>query len=165
MSKKLDLRKLKADAESAVVEVKQESEERTDVIPREVTFSLSYDAPDGEVYQDDVLSIILDSDGRLTKTRVFNGLTRGMIAGSLPESEQLKLDALARVLTQLKDPPDWVIKWAGEDMELLSHINAALVEHETRYFRGNNRKGEGGALKPRVSVDCALFKTTGIAAP
>lgn len=157
----LDLRKIKADAEASA----DVSVERTPVVSRRHTFSVTYDAPDGQVYADDLHSVILDSDGRMTKTRVFNNLTQGMVVSSLTESEQLRLEALARLITQLDEAPDWVVKWAGEDLELLSDLNAALVRHENAYFRGNNRKGEGGALKPRISVDCSLLESTGLAAP
>ena len=161
----VNLRKIKDDAEAAVTSPAEASTERTPVVPRQLAISVTYDAPDGNTYTDDLQSVILNSDGRLTRTRVFNSLTQGMIVSSLPEGEQLRLDALARLVTQLDDPPEWVINWAGEDMELLSEINAALVRHENAYFRGNNRTGEGGALKPRISVDCALLEASGVAAP
>ena len=104
MSKTLDLRKLKTDAEAVTLNnsTADALEERTAVVSRQMTFTVTYDAPDGVVYNDDLQSVILDSDGRMTKTRVFNGLTRGMTVSSLPESEQLRLDALARVITQIK---------------------------------------------------------------
>jgi hypothetical protein len=167
MGKTLDLRKLKTEAEAAAVEASPADalDERTPVVPRDMTFTVSYDAPDGEVYAADLHSVILDSDGRMTKTRVMNGLTRGMTATTLPEGELLRLEALARVITQIKDAPEWVLDWAGQDLEFLSELNALLVRHENAYFRGNNRKGEGGALKPRISVDCPLFETAGLAAP
>ena len=159
MTKTLDLRQIKEDAESFT------EEKKTQVIDRKLTLSISYDAPDGETYQDDIVSEILTSDTRLTKTRVFNRLTQGMIVSTLPQGEQLRLEALARLVTQVKDAPAWVIKWAGEDMDLLSDLNAALVEHETRYFRGNSRQGEGGEIKPRILINSALSEEAGATLP
>ncbi len=167
MSKTLDLRQLKTDAQAATLDnsAADALEKRTDVVSRQMTFTVTYDAPDGVVYNDDLQSVILDSDGRMTKARVFNGLTRGMTVESLPESEHLRLDALARVITQIDNAPEWVLEWAGQDLDLLSELNAVLVRHENAYFRGNNRQGEGGALKPRISVDCALLEAATLAAP
>jgi len=159
----VNLRQLKEDAESVVTNTDDATtNDRTPVVSRKMTFPITYDAPNGETYTDDLHSIILNSDGRLTKTRVFNSLTQGMIASSLPESEQLRLEALARLVTQLDDAPDWVTIWAGEDMELLSEINAVLVRHENAYFRGNNRTGENGTFKPRVSIDTSTLDKTGL---
>lgn len=161
----VNLRKIKEDAKAAVTSPVAASEERTPVVPRQMVISVTYNAPDGKTYSDDLQSVILNSDGRLTKARVFNSLTQGMIVSSLPEGESLRLDALARLVTQLEEPPEWVINWAGEDMELLSEINAALVRHENAYFRGNNRTSEGGAFKPRISIDCAIFEETRVTPP
>ena len=166
MSKRtVNLRQMKADAEAAATSPADVSVERTPVVPRQLTISVTYDAPDGVTYTDDLQSVILDSDGRMTKTRVMNSLTQGMIMTSMPEGEQLRLEALARLVTQLDDAPDWVMNWAGEDLEFLSVINDALVKHENAYFRGNTRKGEGGALKPRISIDCPALDQTGVTAP
>lgn len=166
MSKRtVNLRQMKADAEAAVTSPAEVSTDRTPVVPRQLAISVTYDAPDGNTYTDDLQSVILNSDGRMTKTRLMNSLTQGMIAASLPEGEQLRIEALARLVTQIDDAPEWVMMWAGEDLELLSVINEALVRHENAYFRGNTQKGEGGALKPRISIDCPALDQARVAAP
>jgi len=132
--------------------------ERSAVVPRRVSFSITYDAPDGNTFEEDLVSEVLDSDGRMAKARVLSALTRGVIAANLPEQEQLRLEALARVTVQLPDPPEWVLEWCGADIELLSEINNILVEHETRYFRGNNRQSGENTFEQRISISCSAFE-------
>jgi hypothetical protein len=158
----VDLRKLKEDAEAIITAPDEVIEERTPVVSRKLTFDVTYDAPDGNSYTDTLQSVVLDSDGRLTKTRVYHGLTQGMIASSLPESEQLRLEAMARLVAQLNDPPEWVLDWAGQDLEFLSELNSMLVRHENAYFRGNIKKNRSGEEQPRISINCTALEATGL---
>ena len=153
MSKKLDLRKVKAEAEAEPTIEDTGRVERFDLVPRSLSFDISYDAPDGEIYNETLISVVLDGDGRLSKARVYNRLVGGMVIASLPDSEHLRIDALARVMTQLERLPQWVADWVGQDNALLSNINGILVEHESRYFRGNAQKGKGDAPKIRVRIN------------
>jgi hypothetical protein len=152
MSKKLDLRELKADAEKEPAAV-DAPKERFEVVSREIDFTITYDAPDGNTYNESLRSRVLDGDGRITKTRIFNRLTAGMIVTNLPQNEELRLEAISRVMAQLVEMPNWVAEWIGQDNDLLASLNAILVEHESRYFRGNSEKGEAGEVKSRISVN------------
>ena len=152
MSKKLDLRELKADAEKEPTSI-DTPKERFEVVSRDIDFTITYDAPDGNTYNESLRSRVLDGDGRIAKTRIFNRLTAGMIVTNLPQNEELRLEAISRVMAQLVEMPAWVAEWVGQDNDLLANLNAILVEHESRYFRGNSEKGEAGEVKSRISVD------------
>lgn len=153
MSKKLDLRSMKAEAEAPIQDVTDVKEERFELTPREVQFTVHYDSPDGDVITDTLTSRVLDGDGRLAKTRVFNRLTSGLNLAVLPQDEELRLDAIARLVAQIVDLPEWLSQAMSMDNELLAYINTTLVEHERRYFRGNSKKSEDGQGAPRVSID------------
>lgn len=162
MSKRtVDLRKLKEDAE-AVNTAPETVADKTPPVSRVLTFDVTYDAPNGETYTDQLKSVVLNGDGRLTKTRVYHGLTQGMIASNLPESEQLRLEAMSRLVAQLDDPPEWVLDWAGQDLEFLSELNGMLVRHENAYFQGNIKKNRDGEKQPRISINCASLEEAGL---
>lgn len=152
MAKKLDLRELKADAEKEPTSV-DAPKERFEIVSREIDFTIKYDAPDGNTYNESLRSKVLDGDGRITKTRIFNRLTAGMVVANIHPNEELRLEAISRVMAQLVEMPAWVAEWVGQDNDLLANLNAILVEHESRYFRGNSEKGEAGEVKSRISVD------------
>ena len=151
-NKKIDLRKVKAEAE-APSPIQELKEERFEVIPREIQFTVNYDAPDGNHISETLTSRVLDGDGRLAKTRVFNRLTSGLNLKVLPHAEEMRIEAIARLAAQLVDLPEWLSEAMSMDNELLAHINTTLVEHEARYFRGNAKKGEDGQVTARVSID------------
>jgi len=151
----LNLREMKEEAakvEPAPAPLKSE------LTPREITFQVSYDAPDGQSHTADLTSKILDGEGRNLRTRLVIKLRNGMTVESLGNDEVARISALANIATQLVLLPDWVEYWAKQDNELLAYINAVLLEHEYRYFRGNNTAGEEGAGKPRVRVVADVFK-------
>lgn len=132
-------------------------EERVKLTPREIVFTIGYDAPDGKDYSADIKSKVIDADGRLAKTRLLAQLTRGLNPDSLSQEDRYRFEALARAAVQLVEPPSWLIDAIGEDLELLISVNNILLEHENRYFRGNSRKGEGSSLKARVRTTVAAF--------
>jgi len=151
MSKKVDLRQAKKEAEQPPVEDIRTTE-RYEVTPKEVNFSISYDSPAGETINATLTSRVLDGDGRMAKTRVYNRLMAGLDQTRLPRDEELRIEALSRVAAQLTDLPDWLSEAVAMDNELLGYINMTLVEHEKRYFRGYAEKGESGEVKARVRV-------------
>ena len=162
MSKRtVDLRKLKEDAESVITSPEPVTN-KTPTVSRLLTFEVTYDAPNGETYTDQLRSEVLNGDGRLTKTRVYHGLTQGMLASNLPESEQLRLEAMSRLVAQLDDPPEWVLEWAGQDLEFLSELNSMLVRHENAYFQGNIKKNRSGERQPRISINCPSLEEAGL---
>lgn len=148
---------LRGAAAQAVAEVKDAKagtpQKRVELCPREINFDVEYDSPEGKDYRASLKSRVLDADGRLAKMRVFASLTRGLDVSQLSQEDHYRCDASARLAVQLIDPPDWVLSSAGMDLDLLIQINSALLEHETRYFRGASRQGEGDQVEARVRVN------------
>lgn len=159
MSKTLDLRKVKADAETAAETTPAKS--NSPVIPRDIEFTVNYNAPDGESYSADLTSRVCDGNGRTLRNRVLASLLNGLSRQAVGEDEYIRYEALARVSTQLVDMPEWMNTWVSQDDELLANINAVLMEHEYRFFRGNTPQGEGGERLARIRVDSPLLKGPG----
>lgn len=148
--KKIDLREVATEARN----FEEVSSEKFDLLPRELEFDISFDAPSGESFSQKLTSKIMDGDDRLTQQRVIQKLCSGVLFDNLSYAEKLRIDAISRVLTQIKEVPDFLAQWIGEDDQLLAEINTTLVEHETRYFRGNARKSTDGKAEKRVSITC-----------
>ncbi len=172
MSKKLnvDLRDLARQAEEQVAASKEEQvatskEERYPLTPRAVSIAIEYQAPNGTDYTADITSTILDGDARQAKTRVLAQLTRGLNPDTLISEDRYRYEALSRLVTQVKDAPEWLLESAGEDLELLVYVTGLLVEHETRYFRGNTNKGEEGEGAGRVRATVPAFTETPVTIP
>ena len=164
----VDLRTLATAAKSEVEDSKKTptlggGEQRVELTPREITFTVAYDSPDGKDLSATLKSRVLDADGRMAKMRVVAQLTRGVDVEQLSQEDHYRVDALARLSIQVIDPPDWVFNAAGMDLELLIKINTILLEHETRYFRGNARKGEADTLQERVRTSVPAFDKKGVA--
>lgn len=160
----VDLREVSSAARAEVEQAKKVAPtvgEREPLTPREINFTLQYDGPDGKDHVTALKSRVLDADGRLAKMRVFATLTRGLSVEQLTTEDHYRVDALSRLSVQLLDPPAWVLEAAGMDLELLIHLNNILVEHETRYFRGNTSKGEGDSKKERVRTAVPAFEQKG----
>lgn len=160
---KVDLRDMARKAEEEVAASKEEllpspHAERYELTPREVTISLEYQAPDGVDYSADITSAILDGDARQAKTRVLSQLTRGVNLETMTQEDRYRYEALSRLVTQVKEPPEWLLEFAAEDLELLVYVTGLLVEHETRYFRGNTYKSETAEGAGRVRATVPAFK-------
>lgn len=156
-NKKIDLRDVVEDARN----YEEASAPKFDLMPRELEFEIQFDAPDGKSYTEKLISKIMDGDDRLTQQRVIQRLCSGVLFDNLSYAEKLRIDAISRALTQIKDVPDFIAQWVGEDDQLLAEINEILVEHETRYFRGNARKSAEGSAEKRVSITCSALSQDG----
>jgi len=157
---KLDLQAIKKQAEADTYAA-SEHVDRVELTPREINFDIIYDAPDGKTHTTTLKSIVLNADARLVKTKVFQQLARGLNPDSLHAEERARLDYISRCAVQLKDPPRWVTDGIGEDNELLLQIVSVLLEHESRFFRGNARKSEAGEVSPRVQISVSAFGKAG----
>ena len=148
MTKKetIDLRKIKADAES-LVEKKEE-----DLVSREESFSIEYVAPTGKQFRADLLSCVMDTESRLAMNRVLQSLCMGVVFENLPTEERYRLQGLARCLVQLKDPPEWLTEWIGQDNQLLIQILNTLVEHESLFFGASTKEGQEAKGQRRISI-------------
>ena len=148
----LDLREMK---EKASVEA---IEEPVKLTPRVLTFSLTYNAPNGQTYQDTFESKVMDGEARLIKGRIFSQLMRGMTLETVPLDERLRLEAISRTVAQLVNAPDWFNMWCVQDVELLKEVNDLLLDHENRFLYPNNRKSKEGEAEKRVSIHCPAFE-------
>jgi len=166
MSRKKSTIDLKTVADSAKQEVEKakddvntpaEDEKRVKLTSREISFEVSYDAPDGTDYTSNLVSKVMDTDGRLAKARVVSSLTRGLNPDSMGQEDRFRIEALARLSIQLIEPDEWVLTFTGQDVELLIHINNILLEHETRYFRGNARKSQDDKIQARIRSTVTAF--------
>jgi len=156
---KLNLREELRNEQIAEQAAKPEAKlERFELVPKELSFTLSYDAPDGNCYVADLISIAPDGECRAIKARALARLLAGLSLSQLSRDEQMRMDAIARVIAQTKGLPDWVEQWMACDNELLANLNVIIGEHETRYFRGNSLKGEGDQGQPRVRINSPFSK-------
>ena len=158
---KINLREMKEQAEKESLEV--ESEQRTKLTPRVVSFSIEYDSPTGETYQDTLKSKVMDGEARLIKNRVFSQLVRGTTLESLPLDERLRLEAIARVTAQVVNPPEWFNEWCVQDVDLLKGVNDLLLDHERMFLQSNTRTSKTGERRTRVSISCNSLEETGTA--
>lgn len=148
MNKKetIDLRKIKAEAE-VLIETKED-----DLVCRDESFSIEYIAPTGKQYRADLTSSVMDTDSRLTMNRVLQGLCMGVVFDNLPTEEKYRLQGIARCLVQLKDPPDWLTEWIGQDNQLLIQILNTLIEHESLFFGAGSKEGKEAKGQKRISI-------------
>jgi hypothetical protein len=100
----------------------------------------------------------MDTDARLTMNRVLQNLCLGVVFENLPTEEKYRLQGLARCLVQIKDAPDWLNEWIGQDNQLLIKILNILVEHEALFFRASPKESENVAGQERISIT-AKFAT------
>lgn len=159
----LDLAAMAAQATQEVEKAKEPQvmpveSAREELTPREISFTLAYDAPDGKDLSTELVSKVLNADGRSAKARVYAQLTRGLNVEQASPEDRYRMDALSRIAVQLVEPPTWLVDAVGEDLELLVHVNNILVEHETRYFRSNARQGEAGKIESRVRSSVPAFE-------
>lgn len=148
MSKAINLREMKEEATKEPVVLKEEKK----YTEREISFNVDYNSPEGELLSARVTSKILDGKGRTLKARVMAQLLGGYRPDSLWQDDLYRMEAISRVATQIVDLPEWLDKWVQEDNELLVRVSSILSEHETRYFRLDDREGEGSEKSARISI-------------
>tara|TARA_Y100000592_G_scaffold30752_1_gene49038 strand:- start:8749 stop:9255 length:507 start_codon:yes stop_codon:yes gene_type:complete len=121
-------------------------------VDRELKFEVSYESDEG-LKKTTLVSKILDSEGRLRQDKILMRLCDGYAFDDYPTDTKTRFQCLARIVSQLKEPPEWVLEAVGMDMEFCYHLATRLVEHETRYFRDSSNES-GGEKKPqRFSID------------
>lgn len=137
------------DAISTTVD-KKDTKEEEKLTPRELSIYIEYDTPEGEKIKDNLISRIADADTRMSMTRIVSKLSAGMIFDDLPYLDRVRILALARCVTQIKDIPEWLNSWLATDDDLLFLLNQKLVEHETKFFRRDNSQSENGKTEARI---------------
>lgn len=146
----MDLRELKATAETdPAVSVDQE------IVGRDHIFSVTYSAPGGKQHSAELLSTIMSGDERTTTARLA-ARQAGVPWAQIPAGHAARIWAVATLAIQLREPPDWVGKWALEDDSLLFSIFDVLTAHDAFFFSGHGGQGEETTKQPRVAVHTSL---------
>lgn len=82
---------------------------------------------------------------------------RGLPWGSFAPIDVGRFAAIARVALQLELPDkgaEWFTEALAVDEDLCFELEAALTEHERRYFRGNAPEGSKAPPAARVAIPC-----------
>lgn len=98
-------------------------------------------------------SKVMDYAGRQRYDRVLSDLSAGMNFDNLPFETRNRYICIARSICQLIDPPEWVLKKIGEDLELCYSIGGRLFDHENRFFRNSPGKNSAEENKPRFQLN------------
>lgn len=123
-----------------------------DAIPREMELDLTYTDPEGQSYRTVVVSRIKTGEQRIQVGQIAAGLVSGSNWPSLPTAIQARVWTLANLTVQVAEAPDWLLRWAQEDDQLLFGVAQELEAHELRYFRGHPEQGEGDEVVSRVAI-------------
>ena len=99
-----------------------------------------------------VTSRILNGDDRRLVGIAAAKMAQPVRFDQLPSGEQARTSAVAICTYQLKDPPEWVLRWIQEDLALLDGISRVLEEHEYNYFRGDAAKSGEDSEVGRVAI-------------
>jgi hypothetical protein len=133
-------------------------EEKAKIIPRIIQIEAEYEFNDGSVKKCKLSSKVMDNEARLKYDRVLATLSSGLIFDNLPTEIQNRYAAIARIMAQCIDAPDWIFEVCGEDIEFAYNLTLQLLEHEKRFFRHNPSSSEGGEAKKRFSLHTTAFK-------
>ncbi len=120
--------------------------------PRVKNIKIKYNF-DGKEKGTTLSSKVMDYEQRLQYERVITALQDGMRADILSVETRNRHMCLARIATQIIDPPEWVLEAAGEDLEFCFTLARRLLDHEAEYFRYAGDKGDEQAARPRFSID------------
>jgi len=149
-AKPLDLRSLKETSKDV-----NPSKDIEPLIDRDHSFSVQYTSPDGVYHDEQLLSRILDGDERIDVARVA-AKRAGVTWDNLPSAQAARIWAQSTIAVQLRDPPQWLAKWAMEDDSLLFACFEVCSVHEQEFFRNSDGESNEGTGKPRVSVTTTL---------
>ncbi len=137
------------------IENKVEHTQKKDIIkktPRIISIDTEYVFNDGSVKQCKLTSKVMDNEARLKYDRVLAALSSGLVFDNLPLEVQNRYAAIARIMAQCIDAPNWVLEVCGEDIEFAYGLTLQLLEHEKRFFRYDTSASEGGEVKKRFSL-------------
>ena len=117
-------------------------EDKPSFVNREEDLSFFYTHDSGESKAHQITSRVLNGEGRTKMARIQTGLSGGIAFEALPVDEQGRITCIARIATQVKDCPEYLLEIASEDLDFCFELATQLVRHEMRYFRGVNSEGE-----------------------
>lgn len=124
--------------------------------PRIVSFDIIYELH-GEKKQCKLSSKIMDAEARAKYDRLMAAMTPGIAFEQLPAESQNRYAALARIMSQSIDCPEWLLTTASEDLEFAYSVAYKLIEHEQRFFRNSSVDGKKTKEKPRFSIDTTSY--------
>jgi hypothetical protein len=127
-------------------------QDETALTARRKTFSVTYNAPDGQTHTDVLVSQIMNADERIRCSQRCAAVA-GVPWAHLPTTEQARIIALMTVAFQIQAPPKWFERWMMEDDQLLFAVFRGCQAHTDAYFLGDNGEGTEGPIKPRVVIE------------
>jgi len=141
-----------------VVEKKEEQKKKDEfkVTPRIISFDIEYELQ-GQTKKCKLTSKIMDAEGRTKYDRYIAAMSAGFVFDSLPIETQNRYAALARIMSQCIDAPEWLITTCAEDLDFAFNLTLKLLEHEKRFFRVIALDSSETAQKPRFSIDTNAF--------
>lgn len=152
MSQPLDLRSLATSGDPAPAKERE-------LVSRTHEFEVAYTSPEGVRYRDTLTSRIMDGDERITVSRI--AARRADVQWEqLPKAQAARIWAQSVLAIQLRDPPEWVSRWAVEDDALLFALFDVASMHETEFFRDGAGEGSEDSGASRVSVSTTLAAST-----
>ena len=146
----MDLRTL-GQTEQAAQEPVEQEQERVELVPREITLTLSYLAPTGQKHNAVLVSRVPNGDERMLIDR-RTAVLSGAHWDHLSEYARLRCSALALVSVQVRDIPDWLNQWITEDDELLWTVRGECERHSAAWFR--SALGARAADESATRVSC-----------
>lgn len=129
---RIDLDATQREADPALERAREEEE----LVPRELPIPVLYDAPDGETYEDNLISRVPGRDDRVRIGRICGALAGSTPWAALPGGTAAYFWSLANVRVRY-DLPAWAKKWVEQDTILLDRLHDAAEVHEARFFRGD----------------------------
>jgi len=152
------IKKVQEQAKNVEAEEIKKKKEETDVkvVPRVITFDIEYNF-NGINQKVKLTSKVMDAEARTKYDRYIGIMSNGFVFDFLPTETQNRYAALARIMSQLIDPPEWLLKACSEDLEFAFNLTLQLLEHEKRFFRYTPLAGSEATEKPRFSINTTAF--------
>lgn len=145
--KGLDLRKMKDS--SGDIDV---PEPLAGLTPRVIQIPIEYTNPDGKTHRAVVQSAILSGDERFKQAKMAVDMLMGATWDEMPPLYRQRAYMLSWLVFSFQSPPDWVLKWAQEDLALLQALYAEVETHERRYFLGSTKTGGERSPGENISI-------------
>jgi hypothetical protein len=126
--------------------------------PRIISLDIEYETPTGQKKSCKLTSKVMDSAARMKYEKILATLASGYVFEQLPVEIQNRYAALARIVAQTIDTPDWLLEVCGEDLDFAYSLTLQLLEHEKRFFRYTALASAETAPRPRFSINSASFE-------
>lgn len=146
----MDLRKEREDAVKDEGKTGRKGE--SVLTPRKKVFHASYEDPEtGAIHEVGLVSKVLDGDEMQEVYRLAPRLARVPLNQLSPDA-QLYFKALARVMVQFRNIPDWLERYMQEDTDILLTLLGMAEGHSSAFFRRDGGAGEATPESARFVV-------------